>query len=69
MDIAIITPNHGNNVNNFPWGALSIGSYLSNVKKHSVRILDASYYSTDDFYDELKKYCSSAKIVGRVAWQ
>lgn len=64
MDILLINPDHSNRKNNFPWGALSVGSYLSNIENYEVKILDASGYSNSDFYQKLKHYCGDTKLVG-----
>lgn len=64
MDILLINPDHSNKKNNFPWGALSIGSYLSNIENYEVKILDASGYSNFDFYQKLKYYCNDTKLAG-----
>jgi len=64
MDILLITPDHENTKNNYPWAALSVGSYLSNVKKYDIKLLDGSVYSKPELYDRLKQYCKSVKLVG-----
>ncbi len=63
MDLLLITPNQGEK-NNYPWGVLSVGSYLSKVKNYEVKILDASIFSTSDFFQKLKYYSKEAKLVG-----
>ena len=63
LDIILITPDHGNNLNNFPWGVLSIGSYLvAHGKK--VALLDASMMSDSEFRAELADALPRANIVG-----
>jgi len=63
MNVLLITPDHGNQINNFPWGALSIGSYIKQKGKN-VRILDASIYSQKEFEDILEEDIKWADIVG-----
>lgn len=64
MDILLISPDHQNKKNNFPWGILSIGSYLTNVCNKTVKILDASTHSQSKFYSLLDKYILETKVVG-----
>ena len=64
MDILLITPDHDNKKNNYPWSALSVGSYLSNVKGYKITLLDGSVYTKSDFLEKIKEYCSSVKLVG-----
>jgi anaerobic magnesium-protoporphyrin IX monomethyl ester cyclase len=64
MDILLISPDHGNKKNNFPWGILSLGSYLTNVKKREVVLLDASALTRTEFIKELKRLISQVTLVG-----
>lgn len=64
MDILLITPDHENKKNNYPWAALSVGSYLSNVKNYDVRLLDGSVYSKADLLDKIKYYSKSVELIG-----
>ncbi len=41
MNTLLINPDHKNTVNNFPWGVLSVGSYLRQQGR-PVRLLDLS---------------------------
>jgi anaerobic magnesium-protoporphyrin IX monomethyl ester cyclase len=64
MDILLITPDHENKKNNFPWAALSVGSYLSNVRNYDVKLLDGSVFSKTELLEKIKYYCNSVKLVG-----
>ena len=64
MDCLLVSPDYNNRLNNFPWGALAIGSYLSKVKGYDVQILDASAYSQTDFFLRLAELCKKTKLVG-----
>jgi len=64
MDLLLINPDHDNKKNNFPWGVLSVGSYLSNIKNYEIKILDASIYSKSEFFQKLKYFCNGTKLIG-----
>ncbi len=64
MDMLLISPDHGNRKNNFPWGILAIGSYLTNVQKKVVRILDCSNLSNQVFNRELDRLLPKVSLVG-----
>lgn len=64
MDVLLISPEFYNPGPNFPWGILSVGSYLGNVKGCNVRLLDASKCSKSDFLDSVRNYCRKGKLVG-----
>ncbi len=64
MDVLLITPDTGSRFINYPWGALAIGSYLTNVRGLDVKILDASEHPKTDFFTILNDLISNAKLVG-----
>ncbi len=64
MDILLISPDHQNRKNNFPWGILSIGSYLTDVHKKEVVLLDASAYSHYEFRQKLNNLIRKVSLVG-----
>ncbi|MCK9602756.1 MAG: B12-binding domain-containing radical SAM protein [Candidatus Omnitrophica bacterium] len=64
MDILLISPDYNNKLSNFPWGVLSLASYLSKVKNYKVVLLDASVYSEPDFYRRLEESCKGISLVG-----
>lgn len=64
LDILLISPDHGNRKNNFPWGVLALGSYLTNIKKRKVALLDASALPMADFIKELDSLLPKARLVG-----
>lgn len=63
MNVLLITPDHGNQINNFPWGVLSVGSYIKQKNKE-VKILDASMYTQKEFKDVVDEEIKWAHIVG-----
>lgn len=64
MDILLVSPDYNNKKNNFPWGILALGSYLTNIKNYKVEFLDASVYSKAIFYERLKYACKNTRLVG-----
>ena len=60
----LITPDHGNPKNNFPWGVLAVGSYLTQIKKCKVNMIDASAISKEEFDRQLAEYLPQTKLVG-----
>jgi anaerobic magnesium-protoporphyrin IX monomethyl ester cyclase len=64
MDILLINPDHDNYKDNYPWGVLLVGSYLSSVKYYKVKLLDASVYSRHEFLEKVKHFISKVKLVG-----
>ncbi len=64
MDVLLISADHNNRVNNFPWGVLAIGSYLTSVKKRQVYLLDASLFSKSEFKLKLNHLLPKTQLVG-----
>ena len=62
MNVLLINPNHNNSKNNFPWGVLSVASYLKHQNKN-VKILDLSNYP-DDHIGKLEEDTDWANVVG-----
>ncbi len=52
MDILLISPDYYNKKNNYPWSALSVGTYLTDVKNYDVQLLDGSVYSKAALLDK-----------------
>ena len=63
MDILLITPDHGNKINSFPWGVLSVGSYLTS-KSYEVKILDGSKYSRTELFEKVRYLGAGTNLVG-----
>ena len=63
MDILLVNPDHGTK-NNFPWGALAVGSYLKNVKNFKVKMLDASVDGEEIVTNQILENLSETKVVG-----
>jgi radical SAM superfamily enzyme YgiQ (UPF0313 family) len=61
MNVLLINPDHNIN-NNFPWGVLSIGSYLNQQNKN-VKILDLSNYAQDQT-EKIEEDTNWADLVG-----
>jgi len=64
MDVLLISPDHGNKKNNFPWGILALGSYLKNIKNRDVELLDASLFKETDFFNELDSHIYRTQLIG-----
>lgn len=64
MDMLLISPDHGNKEKSFPWGILALGSYLTNVKKYDVKILDANTLAPSEFHEELDILLPSTGLIG-----
>ena len=64
MDVLLISADHNNRVNNFPWGVLAVGSYLTNVRRRQVYLLDASLFSKSEFKLKLNHLLPKTQLVG-----
>ena len=62
MNTLLISPDHGNAINNFPWGVLSVGSYLRKQGR-SVQLLDLSNYPKNS-KEKVAEAIEWADIVG-----
>ncbi len=64
MDILLINPDHKNRDTNVPWGVLSVGSYLRNVKGYRVRLIDASLYDEEVIFEKILHFLPETSLVG-----
>lgn len=64
MDALLISPDYGSRKDSFPWGALALGSYLTNVKKRDIYLLDANALSRHKVKEELHRFLKKTKLVG-----
>lgn len=62
-DILLIEPDHKTGLGFFPWGILSVGSYLKE-KGFSVRLVPGTYYSEQEFEQQFNEWVPQAKVVG-----
>ena len=62
MNTLLINPDHGNAVNNYPWGVLSVGSYLKQ-RGQNVRLLDLSNFP-GNIDDKIEEAIEWAHLVG-----
>ena len=62
MNTLLINPDHGNAVNNYPWGVLSVGSYLKQ-RGQNVRLLDLSNFP-GKIDDKIEEAIEWAHLVG-----
>lgn len=60
-DVLLISPNQGSS---FPWGILALGSYLTNVKKRKVCLINAYDFPDKYFWEELNYILPKVKLVG-----
>jgi len=62
--ILLINPDYGLDGPNFPWGILTIASYLRGKGVENICLLDASYYSRPEFEEILDRELPQTFIVG-----
>ena len=68
MELLLISPDHDTGPDSsFPWGVLSLGSYLTNVEglaQGDVVLLDANTLTRYDFRRKLDRLIPHAKLIG-----
>lgn len=63
IDLLLVEPDHKTGLGFFPWGILSVGSYLKE-KGFSVELLPGTYYSEQEFEKKFEKLVPQAKVIG-----
>ncbi len=63
-DIILISPYHGLKKNSFPWGVFSIASYLTNIRKKRVKILEIDIPSRAAYKRALNESLALTKVIG-----
>ncbi|MBF0435271.1 MAG: cobalamin-dependent protein [Magnetococcales bacterium] len=63
MKSLLINPDHGY-LTATPWGVLSVGSYLTNVKKYDIELLDASIEGAEKTFRKLRPRLRDYSLIG-----
>lgn len=64
MRTLLLNPDHSNPRNNFPWGVLSVASYLKNERGKDVQLLDASLDGVEATLEILRNILPEISLVG-----
>jgi anaerobic magnesium-protoporphyrin IX monomethyl ester cyclase len=64
FDVILINPDDRNPTSNIPWGVLSLGSFLSQHRSRSVRVIDASVEGEERLFEELPELAGRTKVIG-----
>ncbi|TAN62099.1 hypothetical protein EPN16_02280, partial [bacterium] len=59
LDIVLINPDQGMKKHSYPWGVLSLASYLNNTAGYTASILDGNVASRQEFSDKVNFYYRS----------
>lgn len=59
VDIVLINPDQGMKKHSYPWGILSLASYLNNAAGYTASILDGNVSARQEFFDKVNFYYRS----------